>query len=296
MPLLTVFTPTYNRISELHRLYDSLVCQTSYEFEWLVVDDGSNDGTYQQLEKWSKVSPFQLRFYQQDNAGKHVAHNLGAQAAHGQFFICLDSDDWFEPDAIQTIISDIDGLAPDEGLIYPKLFAGQPKVENWLPAGKYILLSDMRMRYGMVVETAIVFSISSLRRHPFPRIGKERYMPEDSAYYDFVGSERFRVCDALFYRCQYHEEGLTNNIYNNWLSNPRGTKLALAKRYETACKYRGQHAVKGKISALVGIESLNLALGESPYDGVPEVGFAALACLPLSLVISHLRYGSEKRG
>ena len=41
----TVFTPTYNRAHTLHRVYESLNAQTFRDFEWLIVDDGSNDGT-----------------------------------------------------------------------------------------------------------------------------------------------------------------------------------------------------------------------------------------------------------
>ena len=43
--LLTIFTPTYNRINELERLYSSLISQTDFRFEWLIVDDGSTDDT-----------------------------------------------------------------------------------------------------------------------------------------------------------------------------------------------------------------------------------------------------------
>ena len=45
MTKLTIFTPTYNRAHTLSRLFDSLVNQTNYEFEWLIVDDGSTDDT-----------------------------------------------------------------------------------------------------------------------------------------------------------------------------------------------------------------------------------------------------------
>ena len=45
MPLITVFTPTYNRAHTLGRTYRSLCEQTSHDFEWLVVDDGSTAGT-----------------------------------------------------------------------------------------------------------------------------------------------------------------------------------------------------------------------------------------------------------
>ena len=50
--MLTVFTPTYNRAHTLPRLYESLLAQDCKDFEWLVIDDGSEDGTKALFDKW----------------------------------------------------------------------------------------------------------------------------------------------------------------------------------------------------------------------------------------------------
>ena len=52
---ITVFTPTYNRAKLLSKLYDSLKAQTSFDFEWLIVDDGSTDNTLEELKKLAKM-------------------------------------------------------------------------------------------------------------------------------------------------------------------------------------------------------------------------------------------------
>ena len=59
-PKFTVFTPTYNRAHTLHRVYESLKAQSYKNFEWLVVDDGSTDGTYHLIEEWRKNSYFSI--------------------------------------------------------------------------------------------------------------------------------------------------------------------------------------------------------------------------------------------
>ena len=51
--MITVFTPTYNRAMLLPRLYDSLKKQTSSEFEWIVINDGSTDNTEELLQEWA---------------------------------------------------------------------------------------------------------------------------------------------------------------------------------------------------------------------------------------------------
>jgi glycosyltransferase involved in cell wall biosynthesis len=293
--LLTIFTPTYNRAYTLPRLHGSLLAQADISFEWLVVDDGSADGTGDLVRGWAENgSPFPVRYIRQENAGKHAAHNRGAREARGRFFMCVDSDDWLEPDAVATIHRDATALDTGAGLLYPRLFATQTTLDTsaWFPPGtSAVELADMRMRYGLVIETAVVFDAEALRRHPFPVVEGERYMPEGSAYYDFRVPEVFHVHPDCFYRCEYLEEGLTRNIWANWYSNPVGTKLALRKRYEAACRYRTPRGLRERVSAVVGIESLNMALGMDAGDGVPSGGAMACALVPLSRRVARERYG-----
>lgn len=293
--LLTIFTPAYNRAHTLPKLHDSLLAQTDTGFEWLVVDDGSTDGTGDLVRGWTDGSLFPVRYLRQENAGKHVAHNRGAREAHGRLFMCVDSDDWLEPDAVATIRRDATALDAGTGLLYPKLFNAQTALgaSAWFPSGTAeVELADMRMRYGLVIETAIVFDAVALRRHPFPVVRGEWYMPEESAYYDFRAPEVFHVHPDCFYRCEYLEEGLTRNIWANWYHNPIGTKLALRKRYEAACRYRTLRGMRERVSAVVGIESLNMALGVDITDCVPCLSTTAYALLPLSRKVCHKRYGA----
>ena len=99
----TVFTPTYNRSKTLHRVYDSLCQQTFKDFEWLIVDDGSSDDTRHIVEHWQEISPFPIRYFYQENRGKHIAYNLAALQSEAEFIICLDSDDGCVPDALKRL-------------------------------------------------------------------------------------------------------------------------------------------------------------------------------------------------
>lgn len=92
VPTFTVFTPTYNRAHTLLRVFSSLQAQTFQDFEWLIVDDGSTDGTEELIKHWGSESHFPVRYFKQENRGKHVAFNRGVREATGQFFLPLDSD------------------------------------------------------------------------------------------------------------------------------------------------------------------------------------------------------------
>ena len=99
--LFTVCTATFNRAHTLHRVFDSLKAQTFQDFEWLVIDDGSSDDTQALVLKWQSEATFPIRYERQQNQGKHIAINLGAQIAAGELFLIADSDDAFPTDALE---------------------------------------------------------------------------------------------------------------------------------------------------------------------------------------------------
>ena len=75
MKTITIFTPTYNRAYILHQLYDSLCRQTTKDFEWLIVDDGSTDETEQMIHYWILENRIVIRYYKTANGGKNRAIN-----------------------------------------------------------------------------------------------------------------------------------------------------------------------------------------------------------------------------
>ena len=101
---ITVFTPTYNRAYILENLYRSLQRQSFTDFEWLVVDDGSSDGTKALLERWQKEdNPFPIRYCYKENGGKCRAINYGLKLAQGELFFTVDSDDYLTDDALEKV-------------------------------------------------------------------------------------------------------------------------------------------------------------------------------------------------
>lgn len=117
---LTVFTPTYNRKHTLHRVYDSICKQTlqkvnnKYIFEWIIVDDGSTDGTKELVEKWQKESKFPIRYFYQENKGKAFASRKGIEEARGELFLFADSDDEFLPETFETFYNIWQGFSDEE--------------------------------------------------------------------------------------------------------------------------------------------------------------------------------------
>ena len=103
-PTFTVFTPTFDRAATLPRLKASLEAQTFRDFEWLIVDDGSTDGTDELVHAWMSSSDLAIRYVRQENAGKHVAINRGVREARGDLFLTIDSDDECVPQALERLL------------------------------------------------------------------------------------------------------------------------------------------------------------------------------------------------
>ena len=104
-PRVSVITPTFDRVELLPRLYESLAAQTAQSFEWVVIDDGSSDGTEALVSRWAADSPFPIAYRRQPNRGKHVALNRAFEVARGEYLAMIDSDDAYLPHALERLLA-----------------------------------------------------------------------------------------------------------------------------------------------------------------------------------------------
>ena len=102
-PLFTVFTSAFNAAGTLHRVYESLRRQTLRDFEWLVVDDGSADGTPGGVSAWQARASFPIRLERQDHSGTATSFNRAISLARGELFFQIDHDDGCVPNALQRL-------------------------------------------------------------------------------------------------------------------------------------------------------------------------------------------------
>jgi len=112
--LVTVFTATYNRANTLTNVYNSLCAQTFRDFEWIIVDDGSTDGTDTLVSGFIKEDKINIRYFYQENNGKHIAMNKALDEAKGEYFVNLDSDDIMTTDALQTFVDAWNSIDSDK--------------------------------------------------------------------------------------------------------------------------------------------------------------------------------------
>ena len=179
----TVFTPTYNRAHTLHRVWESLAAQTFRDFEWLVCDDGSTDGTAALVARFAHEAPFPVRYLRQENQGKHVAFNHGVREAHGELFLTLDSDDRCVAEALERLklhwdsipagdrpgFSAVSALCVDEhGRLVGDRFPFDPTDSDSL---------EIRYRFRVRGDKWGFHRTDVLREHPYPVRADARHIP-----------------------------------------------------------------------------------------------------------------------
>lgn len=102
--MISVIIPVYNVASFLDKCIKSVICQTYQDWECIIVDDGSTDGSAEICDKWC-MKDTRLIAIHQDNQGVSAARNHGIEVAHGEYIVFIDSDDWIEPSYLETMIA-----------------------------------------------------------------------------------------------------------------------------------------------------------------------------------------------
>ncbi len=94
--LVSIITPCYNGEKYISQTIDSVLAQTYGDWEMIIVDDGSKDGSAEIVRGYVEKDA-RIKFFQQENAGSAAARNNGIRRAEGQYIALLDADDLWEP-------------------------------------------------------------------------------------------------------------------------------------------------------------------------------------------------------
>lgn len=105
-PAITVITPTKNRFKLLCEALDSVQRQSFDAWEHIIVDDGSNDGTMEEVARRSKTDP-RIRYIrrEEESSGTSVCRNIGIRQARADLIVFLDSDDLLDPECLGRRVS-----------------------------------------------------------------------------------------------------------------------------------------------------------------------------------------------
>lgn len=257
MPFFTVFTATFNRGYILPKLYDSLKKQEIMDFEWLVIDDGSSDGTEQLFLQWiHDETMFPIRYMKKDNGGKPRAINYGIQYAKGEYFFMVDSDDTLKPDALSKMkqwCKEIKSKPQFIGVGAARGFPDGSYIKGIAPSVNeygYIDASNLqRNDFNLNADMCEAYKTEILKKYPMPEWPGEKFAPEQISLNEIaLDGYLLRWHADIIYQCEYLDDGLTKRsnvlekknpmgyamMYNHMLKYP---ELSIKQKYYAACQH-----------------------------------------------------------
>ena len=229
---LTIFTPTYNRGYIIEQLYRSLQRQTCYDFEWLVIDDGSTDNTEELFSMWiEEKNLFPIRYYKKENGGKQRAWNMALELVTGELFFVVDSDDYLVDDAVECIIRQAVSLPSNRkyaGVCNCRSTDSQTILGSTFDGAYLDCTSLERQKYGIEGDKAEVLFTEIAKQYPFPEFEGEKFVTE-AVVWDRIAADgyKFRFFNQITYLAEYRADGLTAQGLSLYYQNPRGYALYL---------------------------------------------------------------------
>ena len=224
-PLITVFTPAFNRAHTIWRTYQSLCRQTCKDFIWMVIDDGSTDNTSELVLQWKENSEFEIIYIYQQNQGMHGAHNTAYQNITTELNVCIDSDDYMPDDAIELITKFWRNNGSDKyaGIIGLDVDLNQQIIGTEFPNNlKETTLTDFYANGGKG-DKKLVYRTEVIKKYPeYPIFDNEKYVGLAYKYMLIDQNYTLLTINRPLVVVEYQQDGSSNNMLHQYWNNPKG--------------------------------------------------------------------------
>lgn len=222
MKTLTVFTLTYNRAYCLHQCYESLKRQTSDDFEWLVVDDGSTDNTAELVAKWQEeCNQFKIKYLHKENGGMHSGYNAAYPVIQTELAMSVDSDDYLPDNAVELAVTfwKTNKNPSVAGIVGLDIDTHGNVIGDKLPDKKQIKIYDFYNRYHLKGDKKMVYRTDLMRQIQAPEFPNERLFPTCYRYFLLDLKYDMLVLNEPLCIVDYAEDGFTRNIVKHYKKN-----------------------------------------------------------------------------
>lgn len=229
---LTIFTPTYNRAHLLGKLFFSLHNQSVKNFEWLILDDGSEDDTAEMVRQFQTKADFPIRYIYQKNQGKHIAINTAVQQTFNELFLTIDSDDEMIENSLEKIAELLPSFVENENIAaicFPHFSYNEKKAKTnkEMNFNEKILDSiQLEKDYGISGEFNYLFKTHILKKYPYPQFPGEKFIKESVVYKRIDLFYKNLYVNQFIVKGEYLQDGLSSDFRSLLERNPNGSALA----------------------------------------------------------------------
>ena len=280
--IITVFTPTYNRAYKLPDLYNSLCEQTCSQFEWLIVDDGSTDGTEKLVNMWLKEDKIKIIYIKQENGGKQRAHNTGVLHCDLDLFFCVDSDDIIAPECVEKHLERWNQVKNDEkvaGIISLKGDLKGNPLGTPFPEG--IDCISRKVLYGKMKfkgDASLIYRTSLLKKHLYWVSEGEKFIGEGYVFSQIDEEHEMAVLPEVLTFCEYLPDGYTKNVRKITKDNPKSYVVLKRQTVEYADTWKERY-----IQTILYMVGCKMSKEKNAIKKAPYPILAMLAYFPACL-------------
>lgn len=294
MNKLTVFTPTYNRVHLLPRLYESLQAQTDPNFLWMVIDDGSTDDTKELVNSWQQENKLEIVYHHKANEGMHSAHNVAYENITTAWNTCIDSDDMMTEGAVASILKHLAEIEKEDD-IYALVGLDADQKGNLIgtpfPASlKKVRFNEIYLKYGLTGDKKIVYKTEVMKTlPPYPIYEGERLVPLD---YKSLLADQFafvKPVNEIWCLVEYQDDGSTRNMLKQYRRHPRGFAFSRISRINYGITY------KEKLKNAVHLVSSSLFVRDPKFLFKTKYTWLVLATVPAGILLNlFIRLNTKK--
>lgn len=219
-PLISIITPTYNRSDYLPEAIDSVLCQTYNNFELIIVDDGSTDGTKSLVEAY--LSDKRIKYFYQCNQGQSVARNKGIYESSGDFICFLDSDNAWFPNKLVRSLKEFRSF-PDADIVYGNnILIDENSVEIGISTMKRY---SGRITHHLLKDNFVSMNTTMTRKKCFDEMGlfneSDRIAEDYELWLRFSTKFEFRYISELLGYYRIMDDQISSNKQERFSGNER---------------------------------------------------------------------------
>ncbi len=225
---ISVFTPTYNRKKLLEDAYKSLCAQDYKSIEWVVMDDGSIDGTREKVLEWKNENKIKIKYAYQDNHGRFYAFNHAKRYITGELLLFLDSDNVLLPGAIKRISSIWRRLGEKtkniSGMIAYMEADGEIVGNKFPDHVKIARIYTLYDKYKLFGDKALVFRNDILQKYEYPVFEGEKFGGDAILFNRINEDAPMYIWRKPIIKRRNPKDSITNNVKKHHLASPNGMR------------------------------------------------------------------------